>query len=165
MVERVYNYFEVIILSIGEQIKKARKAKGLTQKQLAEKLNIATNSLSRYEIGERTPDNETIVRIAKVLEVTPTFLLIDVVKESFEILENFNPIRVEPETVLQKIDELNNQYNITPELDYNETNKIIQQKKDTILKLNKLNALGQQKANEYITDLSEQEKYTKPDEE
>lgn len=147
MVEKVYNHFEVIILSIGEQIKKARKEKGLTQKQLAEKLNIATNSLSRYEIGERTPDNETIVRIAKALDVAPSSLLIDVIKDSFDTLNNFNP------TTLGMLQE--------PSTDEETKNTAAAYR----IYIEKLNNLGREKANEYIADLLKIDKYTKPDNE
>ncbi len=45
---------------LGERIKEARLAKGLTQKQLAEMLNTTDATVNRYEKGVRSPDPETL---------------------------------------------------------------------------------------------------------
>jgi len=56
-------------LTIGQNIRAARKKEGLTQKQLAEKSGIATITLQQYERGVREPKLETIARIAKALNL------------------------------------------------------------------------------------------------
>lgn len=50
-----------------ELIKHLRKLHNVTQKELAEKLNIARGTLANYETGKRTPDFSTLVRICDVL--------------------------------------------------------------------------------------------------
>ncbi|MBT1278919.1 helix-turn-helix transcriptional regulator [Thermoanaerobacter sp. CM-CNRG TB177] len=60
---------------LGERIRKARLAKGLTQKQLAEMLNITDATVNRYEKGIRKPDPEMLKAIADVLNVSIDYLL------------------------------------------------------------------------------------------
>lgn len=59
---------------LGERIKEARLAKGLTQKQLAEMLNTTDATVNRYEKGVRNPDPETLETIADILEVSMDYL-------------------------------------------------------------------------------------------
>lgn len=61
-------------MAIGERIKQARKSKGLTQKQLAEKLKVAPGTIQQYELGKRTPNFERILEIAEQLDVSANFL-------------------------------------------------------------------------------------------
>lgn len=53
-----------------ELIKHLRKLHNVTQKELAEKLNIARGTLANYETGKRTPDFSTLVRICDVFNVS-----------------------------------------------------------------------------------------------
>ena len=53
--------------TIGEQIKTARKAKGLTQDDLAKAINATRQTVSNYEAGKRLPDGETLLRLSKAL--------------------------------------------------------------------------------------------------
>ena len=60
---------EVIWMTpIGEQIQKARKAKGLTQDALANALSVTRQSISNYESGRRMPDVETLMHLSQVLD-------------------------------------------------------------------------------------------------
>lgn len=56
-------------MTVAENIKRVRKEKGLTQKQLGEKCKMSESTLRQYELGFRNPKLETIVRIAAALEV------------------------------------------------------------------------------------------------
>lgn len=62
-------------LSFGEKIKTARKSKKLTQKQLADKIGAAHNSVSDWENNKNRPDPDTIELLCGVLEITPNYLL------------------------------------------------------------------------------------------
>ncbi|MBM6717927.1 helix-turn-helix transcriptional regulator [Gemmiger formicilis] len=64
-------------MTIGQNIKLARKKAGLTQKQLAEKSGIATITLQQYERGVREPKLETIAKIARSLNLYASDLIID----------------------------------------------------------------------------------------
>lgn len=70
------------ILTFGQRLRAIRKSKKMTQKELAKKLGIATNSLSRYETGERNPSISMLKEIAKALEVPQYELMDDEFKQS-----------------------------------------------------------------------------------
>ena len=55
---------------LGEKIKRKRKQRGLTQEQLAEKIDISTRNLSNIEIGLNYPKAETLEKILKSLNIT-----------------------------------------------------------------------------------------------
>lgn len=55
---------------LGPRIAAARKAKDLTQKELAEKLGLATGTVQQYELGKRRPDVDALRQIAALLEVS-----------------------------------------------------------------------------------------------
>lgn len=57
-------------MSIGENIKKHRKSLNISQKQLAEKLNMPISTLANYENNHREPNIETLNKIATALGVT-----------------------------------------------------------------------------------------------
>nr|WP_325259708.1 helix-turn-helix domain-containing protein [uncultured Oscillibacter sp.] len=59
----------------------ARKAKKMTQKQLAEKLGLATGTIQQYELGKRNPSRTTFEKIAEILGVSP----MDIVGDGDEV--------------------------------------------------------------------------------
>lgn len=54
---------------------KFRKAKGLTQRELAEKLGVTASTITQYETGARKPDIVTLKKLAAILECTTDQLL------------------------------------------------------------------------------------------
>ena len=66
---------EAVNVTVGERIKKARTNKGLTQKQLADKMQISYVNISQIENGQRTPKIDTVQRIATALGVAVEYLL------------------------------------------------------------------------------------------
>ena len=62
-------------ISLGENIKKSRKNKGLSQKQLAEILNLSEITIRRYEKCSNVPTIETLDKIAIALDVPLNELL------------------------------------------------------------------------------------------
>ena len=73
---------------IGQRIQQARKARGMTQSQLATKLDISTKYLSNIECGDKVPKFETFVAIANALEVDANTLLVDVLTVSSAIISS-----------------------------------------------------------------------------
>lgn len=59
----------------GKAIVRLRKEKGLTQRDLADRLNVSDKAVSRWETGKNYPDIETLQRLAAVLEVQVDDLL------------------------------------------------------------------------------------------
>lgn len=61
--------------TIGQRIKELRESRGLTQSQLAEELNFSDKTVSKWEKDGTEPDSETLVKLAKVFNVTLDYLL------------------------------------------------------------------------------------------
>ena len=53
--------------SIGEQIRAARKARGLTQEALAREPNATRSAVANWEQDRRLPDGETLLRLSSTL--------------------------------------------------------------------------------------------------
>ena len=66
-------------MSISESIKAHREARGMTQQQLAERLYITRQAVSRWETGETTPGIDMTKLIAATLDV-PIAGLVQVVR-------------------------------------------------------------------------------------
>ena len=62
-------------LKIGQYIQSLRKAKGISQKQLAERLNISFQAVSKWENGESIPDTGILLELCEILETTVDKLL------------------------------------------------------------------------------------------
>lgn len=60
---------------IGENIKHFRKEKGISQEELAVRLNVVRQTVSKWENGRSVPDADVLVQIAKMLEVSVGELL------------------------------------------------------------------------------------------
>ena len=69
--------------TIGDNIKEARKEKGLSQEVLGEMCGFSNTTLSSYENGKREPSTKTIARIAKQLGVSIEQLLYGTEDKSF----------------------------------------------------------------------------------
>lgn len=64
------------IKKVGEQIAVLRKAKGLTQSELGERIGIAFQAVSKWERGETLPDVTLLPDLAKILGTTVDFILL-----------------------------------------------------------------------------------------
>lgn len=60
---------------IGANILLYRKIAGLTQRELAKRLNMAKSTISNYERGLRIPDLETLCAITRELNTEPAALI------------------------------------------------------------------------------------------
>ena len=63
------------MVNFGEKLRQLRKARGLTQSQLAELLGGSKMMISSYESGTRFPPYPTLVKIASIYNVTTDYLL------------------------------------------------------------------------------------------
>ena len=59
----------------ADRLKKARKAKGFTQKAMAERLDMQEASYQKYEYVMREPNHAITVKIADILDVSVDYLL------------------------------------------------------------------------------------------
>lgn len=59
----------------GKRLKMLREEKGLTQKDLAEKLSLTPKAISFYELGSREPSGDALIHMAHILGTTTDYLL------------------------------------------------------------------------------------------
>ena len=69
---------------LSENLKNLRKAKGLSQEELAIKLNVVRQTVSKWEKGLSVPDSEMLIRLAEALDTSVTVLL----GETIDMQEN-----------------------------------------------------------------------------
>jgi len=70
---------------LNDNIKKFRKLKKLTQEQVAEKLNVSRQTISKWESGETIPDIYNCCELAKLYEITVDDLITE------QKFSNINP--------------------------------------------------------------------------
>lgn len=58
-----------------ERLKSLRKIKNISQKEFAQHMNVAQNTVSRWESGDRLMDTETLLRAANFFNVSTDYLL------------------------------------------------------------------------------------------
>ena len=63
------------IQKIGNRIRRLRKDQGMTQAQLAMKLNISDRHLRRIEAGEKGPSIDILIEIATMLDVSLDYII------------------------------------------------------------------------------------------
>lgn len=64
-----------IMQIFSQRLKELRAQSGLTQQQVAEKLNIRQQSYARYEYGSGEPNLETVVKLSHMFDVSCDYLL------------------------------------------------------------------------------------------
>lgn len=72
---------------IAKNLVTLRKKSGMTQNELAQKLNYSDNAVSRWERGELSPSIEVLENIAEIYGVEPSILLKE---EAHEIIDKNN---------------------------------------------------------------------------
>ena len=60
---------------LAEKIKMLREKAGLTQAELARKMNLTRSSINGWEMGLSIPSTNTIVELSKIFHVTTDYLL------------------------------------------------------------------------------------------
>lgn len=132
-------------MSVGQNIKNAREQIGLSQRALAEKLNITQAAVSQFENGKNPPKIDTLIKISTALNVDINSLLEDTdspilraMKESDSALyEDYKKHLLSHSVELENIDvELINNFH-------------------------KLNEAGQRRLLEYLSELIKIREYTK----
>ena len=67
---------------LNENIKALRKSKGLSQQELAVKVNVVRQTISKWEQGMSVPDSDLLIALSKALETPVSTLLGETVTES-----------------------------------------------------------------------------------
>ncbi len=71
-------------MSIGGKLYELRKKKGLSQEEVAEKLNVSRQTVSKWETDQSQPEFDKIVPICELYSITADELLMGVEKEKIE---------------------------------------------------------------------------------
>ncbi len=66
---------------LNENIKAVRKSKGLSQEELAIKLNVVRQTISKWEKGLSVPDSDLLISLSEVLETPVSTLLGETIDE------------------------------------------------------------------------------------
>lgn len=62
-------------MSLSTQLKALRKEHGLTQKMLADRINVSRSTVTGYETKDRQPSHETLSAMAELFGVSIDFLI------------------------------------------------------------------------------------------
>ena len=65
------------MMSLNEKIHQLRKGMGLSQEELAGRLTVSRQAISKWELGESIPDTENVVQLSKIFGVSTDYLLND----------------------------------------------------------------------------------------
>lgn len=131
-------------MSIGDNIKKLRIEKNLTQKELSSLTGISEVMISQYERNVRTPKNKNLKKIAFILDKSGSHLLgedlpFNLIGSDDTIMNLSSPIATVNDLPLELYEcKLLNNYR-------------------------RLNTLGKKEANKRVEELTEINKYTEPD--
>ena len=156
-------------MEIGNNIKKLRKERGLTQKALADKCGIAQITVRQYEAGKRQPKLESIYKISSALGVR----IEDITGiKSFESGKKFDKRWKElSESCDKNSESVTIIYKAAPSTIGN-TDEFTKLKSDSLKDsyketmnnaFEKLNQKGQMEAVKRVEELTEIKKYTEPD--
>lgn len=116
--------------AIGENIRKIRKAKKMTMKELGEKIGVSEQAIGNYERGDREPTIDVLIKISDALEVSLFDILGDKIdKKQVALLVNYlNKTNEEMRNTYEKQIEINKKINSC----YVKENKILKDYKDTL---------------------------------
>lgn len=86
-------------MKLSEKITAQRKAHGLSQEELADRLGVSRQAVSRWEQGSALPDANNLVQLSRTFGVTTDYLLHD----DYENDQDLPPVRENQETHFRQI--------------------------------------------------------------
>ena len=87
-------------MTLGQKLKKLRSDKNLTQKELADKLHVTFQTVSKWENDENEPDISTLKELAKLYECTLDYLLSEEEPQEEEPKEPEHPVQEVTKTII-----------------------------------------------------------------
>jgi transcriptional regulator with XRE-family HTH domain len=102
-------------MNLGEKLFELRKAKNLTQDDVAEKLNVTRQTISKWETNQSTPEFDKILPLCELYGISPNELLIGekTETENNEQSDKFNYDEVKGHLFSRGKDDKNNYENMT----------------------------------------------------
>ena len=64
-------------MKLSDKIVRLRKSNGMSQEELADKLGVSRQAISRWEMGTAMPDATNILQLSRLFQVTTDYLLND----------------------------------------------------------------------------------------
>lgn len=64
-------------MNFNNKLYDLRKKKGLSQEELANRLNVSRQTVSKWEVGDSTPDMERLIAISDLFEISLDELVLD----------------------------------------------------------------------------------------
>lgn len=117
-------------IDTGKFIASCRKEKGMTQAQLAEKMNITDRAVSKWETGKSMPDSSIMLELCNILGVTVNELLsgerIEMDNYEEKVNENLIEMKKKEENSLNKNALISIIYTITMAIALNSTIFLLQ---------------------------------------
>lgn len=79
-------------MKFEENLLKLRKQKGLSQEELANKIDVTRQTISKWENGTTIPDLEKLVKLSEVFEISTDELIKGIDKEKYNNDSNINTV-------------------------------------------------------------------------
>ena len=92
-------------MNIGERITTLRKEKDISQAELAKRLSVSRQAVSKWEQGTSTPDTERLIQLAEILDTEVEYLATGVHPEPGSVVLNVVETveRVEEKVVVKEV--------------------------------------------------------------
>src|SRR6056297_2667989 len=96
------------VSTYGKRIKDLRKVEKLTQKELADALEISSTTITRYEKGDIYPSEPIIIKTAMLFNCSSDYLLglSSYKKNPKELIKDYEKLKIKEEQIMKVIDEL-----------------------------------------------------------
>ena len=92
-------------MNIGERITSLRKEKDISQAELAKRMNVSRQAVSKWEQGASSPDTERLIQLAEILDTEVEYLATGVHPEPGSVVLNVVETveRVEERVVVKEV--------------------------------------------------------------
>lgn len=97
-------------MDLGNNLFHARKRRGLSQEDVAQRLGVSRQTVSKWETGQSTPDLDKIVALSKYFSVTTDYLLTDSIKMETTLNKNQYEDNIELKKIKSEVTEAEYQY-------------------------------------------------------
>ncbi len=86
----------------GQRLRELRLKKGLTQKELANKLGVSPSAIGMYEQGRREPENALLSELCRILDTTTDYLIgfTKTPQDVGEVIEDFTGMLMSQEGLM-----------------------------------------------------------------
>ena len=94
-------------MDLGKKIQELRKKENLSQEQLAEKMNVTRQTISKWELNETTPDIKQAKELSKLFKISLDELTEIILKMAYVMIEEADSTQVKSyEEFLKSIDNI-----------------------------------------------------------